>query len=85
MPITLKGIRLEHVSIERQDSGKHLLKNASYSLISSSDHVLANQAIGGYNDKVIINPSLQTLQLLEQFISSYRKDVTNSLGLEEES
>lgn len=84
MSITLKGIRLESVSLERQESsGKLELKLASYSLLSSTDHVLANQTIGGYSDKVKVQPSLDTLKLLEAFLNSYKKDVTQTLGLEE--
>lgn len=82
--ITLKGIRLETLSLERQDrTGKIEMKSASYSLLSSTDHVLANQSIGGYSDKVAITPSKATLDLLDQFIESYKKDITVVLGLEE--
>lgn len=84
-PITLKGIRLESVTLERQqESGKLELKGASYSLLSSTDHILANQSIGGYSDKIKIQPSPETLKLLTAFVDSYKKDVTVLLGLEEE-
>lgn len=84
MPITLKGIRLESVTLERQESsGKLELKNASYSLLSSTDHILANQTIGGYGDKVKINPSIETVKLLAAFVDSYKKDVTTTLGFDE--
>ncbi len=84
MPITIKGIRLESVTLERQEtSGKVELKAASYVLLSSSDHVLANQSIGGYGDKVKVALSGDTIKLLTQFVDSYRKDVSEVLGLEQ--
>lgn len=83
MPVTLKGIRLESVTLERQESGKLDLKSASYSLLSSTDHVLANQSIGGYGDKLKLNPSPKTIELLNAFVDNYRNDITTLLGLSE--
>jgi hypothetical protein len=84
MAITIKGIRLESVELQRQDSTEKIeLRNASYSLLSSADHVLANQTIGGYNDKLKIRTSAETNKLLNSFLDSYRKDITQMLGLEE--
>jgi hypothetical protein len=84
MLITIKGIRLETLNLERQkESNKIELKSASYSLISSLDKVLANQTIGGYSDKVSVIPSTTTINLLDQFIDSYKKDISIVLGLEE--
>ena len=63
--ITLKGIRLESVGIERNEkSGSLELKAASYSLLSSTDHVLANQTIGGYGSQVAVVPSASTVGAL---------------------
>ena len=84
MAITIKGIRLEAVNLELQEkTGSVELKSASYSLISSVDRVLASQSIGGYSDKVVVVPSSTTVGFLNQFISSYKKDVSTVLGLEE--
>jgi len=84
MAITIKGIRLEDVNLIREDkSGKLELKSATYCLISSADCVLASQGIGGYNDKVKISPSGDTLKFLNQFVNSYKKDISTILGLEE--
>lgn len=84
MPITLKGIRLESVTLERVvESGKLEMKSASYSLLSSKDQVLANQTIGGYSDRLKINASPNTTKLLDAFLESYGKDLTATLGLEE--
>ena len=81
MPITLKGIRLESVGIEREQ-GKLELKSSSYSLLSSTDNVLAQQSIGGYGNRLTINPSPETLKALDAFLASYSKDITVTLGLE---
>jgi len=83
MAITLKGIRLESVDLKRSDKSNSMeLNSASYALISSADKVLANQSTGGYNS-IAIAPSKETLELLEKFTSSYKRDITSSLGLEE--
>jgi hypothetical protein len=85
MPITIKGIRLESVTLEREDrTGKLELKSAAYSLLSSTDHILANQNIGGYGNKITVSASPETLQALDKFVESYKKDLTNTLGLEEQ-
>lgn len=82
--ITLKGIRLETVSLTRQEkSGRLELSSASYALMSSTDHVLANQTVGGYSSSVAVVPSSTTVGLLEQFVASYKKDVSAALGLDE--
>ncbi len=84
MAITIKGIRLETLGLERQEkSGRLELKTASYALLSSTDHVLANQTIGGYGSNVSVSPSSTTIGLLTQFIESYKKDVLAVLGLDE--
>jgi hypothetical protein len=83
MPITLKGIRLESLTAERDDkTGSLALKTSSYSLISSTDKVLAQQTIGGYNN-LVLTPSPETLKALETFLILYKKDITAVLGLEE--
>lgn len=81
--ITLKGIRLESLSVERDTNGKLELKSASYSLLSSTGHVLASQTIGGYNSSIKVQPSPDTTKLLNSFLDSYRKDITTTLGLED--
>ena len=82
MPITIKGIRVEFVTIERsQESGGFDIKDARYSLVSSTDHVLATQPIGGYGG-MSLKPSPDTRKALEAFMLSYKKDVVSVLGLE---
>ncbi len=85
MPITIKGIRISTIVLKRSDeSGKTDIENASYSLISSTDHVLATQPIGGYGG-LALKPSVTTIKALEAFVTSYKKDVTDVLGLEQET
>lgn len=83
MAITIKGIRIESVHLKRDDaSGTLHLEQASYALMSSTDKVLANQSIGGYNG-LAVSLSPATQKLLAQFTESYKLDVTTVLGLEE--
>ena len=82
MPITIKGIRIEDVSIGRdEEKGGDTLKSATYSLISSADKVLAKQSIGGYGN-MTIEPSPATKKALAAFMDSYKADVATTLGLE---
>jgi hypothetical protein len=83
MPITLKGIRLESLDIQRsKDTGQMMMNSSVYSLISSADKVLANQTVGGYGG-MTVSASPETLSLLEKFMASYKRDITTVLGLEE--
>ena len=82
MAITIKGIRVDFVSIERiMESGRDEIKDARYSLISSTDHVLATQSIGGYNG-LALKPSPETIKALEDFMRRYKADVLAVLGLD---
>ncbi len=84
MAITIKGIRIKSINIQRsEESGGMELNSAEYCLISSTDRILAKQSIGGYGG-VTVSPSQETLELLSKFTESYQKDVTGVLGLDAE-
>lgn len=84
MAVTIKGIRIESLSLQRDtEEGGVKLASATYSLISSVDTVLAKQAIGGYNSDIKLEPSADTLKALRDFTRLYQQDVTRTLGLEE--
>lgn len=83
MAITIKGIRLESLSIQRSKETSNLeLSNSTYALISSTDKVLANQSIGAYGG-MVIPASAETLAALDKFVQGYKKDITMALGLDE--
>lgn len=80
--VTIKGIRVDHIVLERdEDSGILKIKSAQYSLISSTDHVLATQAISGYSG-LALKPTVTTLNHLSEFLKSYHTDVLTVLGLD---
>lgn len=79
MPITIKGIRLDDVTIKRE--GDELKVTTEYALISSTDKVLANQNVGGYQG-LKLEPSPAMLKSLEAFIQSYKKDIEITIGIE---
>ncbi len=82
MAITIKGIRIDYVNVERnEENGHSQIKDARYSLISSTDHVLASQGIGGYGG-MTLKPSPQTIKLLDQFMQAYKQDALAVLGLD---
>jgi hypothetical protein len=81
MAVYIKGIRVDSVSIERNESGQEFVKEAKYSLISSIDKVLATQLVGGYQGRSL-TLSLETIKALENFMALYKADVTNTLGLD---
>ncbi len=81
MAITIKGIRLENISIDRDaENGGFKISNSSYSLLSSVDKVLAKQTIGGYGG-IVLEPSPATVKSLQDFMQAYQSDVVMTLGL----
>lgn len=84
MAITIKGIRIDVVNIKRSDeTGAGEIADAQYSLISSTEHVLARQTIGGYGG-LTLKPSPATKKALDPFMSGYKADVIAVLGLDAE-
>ncbi len=82
-PITIKGIRIESLSIARDSDGRDQI-TAAYSLLSSLDRVLAKQEVNGYNG-VKIQPSPATLKAFGDAITAYRNDICLTIGLPTES
>jgi len=81
MPITIKGIRIDLVSIKRsEETGGMDIDASQYSLISSTEYVLARQSIGSYGG-LTLKPSPGTKKLLDSFMESYKADVVAVLGL----
>ncbi len=85
MAITIKGIRIESFTIVKDaEKGVYKIDNAAYSLISSTDAVLAKQTIGGYGG-MTLEASAPTVKALQEFVRMYKGDVEMVLGLEEVS
>lgn len=83
MAITIKGIRITSIQLTLdKETGFFRIENSQYELLSSTDHVLAQQAIGGYGGRTL-KATQETEKLLSQFVQSYRKDVDTTLGLNE--
>lgn len=83
MAITIKGIRIETVSLKRDtEDGDYKIDSASYSIITSADRVLAKQTCGGYNPDTKLEPSPPTTKALSEFVSAYKVDVAMASGLE---
>lgn len=82
-PITVKGIRIESLTMLKTAEGDTKIETALYSLISSADKVLAKQTIGGYQG-MVVEPSAQTVKALNGFMELYKADVRAVLGLESE-
>lgn len=85
MAITIRGIRITSLSVERQEEGLDKI-SADYQLISSADKVLAKESVTSkpsYGGTAFV-PSAPTMKLLADAVSAYRKEVEMSLGLESE-
>ena len=80
MSISIKGIRLDRLTVERDEDGKNKL-TGSYSLMSNTDNVLAKQAFNGYND-IELNPSATTVAALREFVELVKDDLHAVLGIE---
>jgi hypothetical protein len=83
MSIGVKGVRLESTSFERDQSEGGYQISSVYSLISTTDHVLARQSVGGYQG-LKIEPSPGTRKALDAFMQSYKADIEATLGLNTE-
>jgi hypothetical protein len=81
MAITIKGIRLNTVAINFDKDEEAV--TSEYSLLSSTDKVLAKQAVSQYGMKVPL--SADTRKSLDAFVASYRRDIQNAIGLETEA
>ncbi len=79
--IGIKGIRLNSVDFKREGDKDTI--TAEYSLMSTTDKVLAKQSIGGYGG-MEMKPSADTIKALETFLSAYKRDIQSVLGLETE-
>lgn len=80
--IAIKGIRLNSLSLERDDDGKEKV-TGSYSLMSMEDKVLAKQSFNGYND-IEVAWSAETQKLLSELNKNIKVDIQSVLGIEEE-
>ena len=81
MAITIKGVRIDAVTLERDTDGE-IKVSGSYALLSSDDRVLAKQGINGYNN-VKVEWSRETLAALSNFVARVKEDVNATLGLTE--
>ena len=62
------------------ENGGFKTPQASYSLISSADKVLAKQTLGGYGG-IALEPSAPTKKAFDDFAALYLADVNAVLGL----
>ena len=84
MGVMIKGIRLEKVTIDRDEKTGQPTIQGSYSLISQADIVLAKQEFNGYNS-IKLEPSGDTAKQLHGLVSGITNDLENILGLKEVS
>lgn len=81
MPITIRGIRIKSLNITPAPSSGDEKLTGTYQLISSTDKVLAEQSIGGYNS-LKFPPSPPTQKALDAFLELYRADIQTAIGIE---
>jgi hypothetical protein len=82
-PATIKGIRIESLTIKTASEDGLGEISSEYVLVSSEDKVLAKQNIGGYNGMKVL-PAADTVGALNTFLKLYKRDVNTVLGLETE-
>ncbi len=80
MAMTIEGIKIQNLTIMRDDKDGTLLLNGSYALMSNNGVVLAKQSFGnGYND-VKVERSFETSEALNRLVASVAADVNKILG-----
>lgn len=81
MSISIRGIRINQLTISRSGEDGQLKVSGQYQLISTADRVLATQGFNNYNDsKVDTSPA--TKVALDAFVASLKSDINAILGLE---
>lgn len=83
MAITVRGLRIETVSLTRNKDGQ-MEMSSTYALISSADKVLAKQGVNGYND-IKVDMSPDTISSLDRFCASLRRDISKVTGLDDDT
>jgi len=78
-PITIKGVRIDSIKIERSDSTGEQTIESSYSILTSANKVVAKQTVGGYNG-MKIQPSPATMQAMAAAVRLYQNDIDATLG-----
>ena len=79
--IGLRGIRLDKVEVDIK--GGEIKTSGKYSLVSTTDKVLATQGFNSYSD-IIVELSADTHKALGAFLSALKLDVDRVLGLNEQ-
>jgi hypothetical protein len=80
--ITIQGVRINDVRLTKDPKNGEVTMTGSYSLISSTGKVLANQDFNGYNGiKIVMNAD--SLKTLETLVSMIQLNIESQLGLEE--
>lgn len=77
--IAIKGIRVENLSIGRDEDGQAKVEG-TYALISTTDKVLAKQPFNGYQGIKIV-PTATTVAAMDAFLKAYISDINLTLGL----
>lgn len=81
MAITIKGVRVESLTMTRGDEGSIKI-SGDYSLISSADKVIARQTFGDGYKSVVVSPTGDTIKKMDDFIRSFKTDLNQTLGME---
>jgi len=77
--ISIKGVKVDNVQIKQGDKGEFIV-TGSYSIISSSDKVIATQSFNDYSE-IKVGLSQETQKALENFSSLLKTDVEITTGL----
>lgn len=83
MAITIAGIKIKHVWVGEDDSGKEKI-TASYQLVSDKGAVIGSKetlSTGTSYGETTFQPSLDTSKALKTAVALYRRDLESSLGL----
>lgn len=82
MPVLIKGIQINSLSLSKDPESGLVKVQGSYQLMSQQDVVLATQSFNGYNDlKLTPSPDLQ--QRINQVVEGIKNDLEKILGIQE--
>jgi len=81
--VTIQGVRVTSVSLNRDADGV-VKMTGSYSLVSSSDKVIAKQDFNGYSSDLKVEATGETVILLDNLMKAIKSNIETQLGLVEE-
>ncbi len=78
----IKGIRVDSLSITREETGPGFKFEVGYSLMSDKDTVLAKQTCNGYQGSIKLDVSADSAKAIRNVSDILKKEIETILGFD---